>query len=87
MDLRWLSARIVFLEMTRGTRASNPPGTCVSRAIQRTGVRENAHGIVISDLVRGFQATSRTAQVFFIGDKFEYSNARRMPDYVVTCVL
>lgn len=64
MNLRWLNTRIVFLEMTRGTRASNPPGTCVSRAIQRTDVRENAHGIVISDLVRGFQAISRTVQVF-----------------------
>jgi len=31
----WLSARAVFLEVTRGTRASNPLGTCVSRAIQR----------------------------------------------------
>jgi len=63
--------------VTRGTRASNPLGTCAPRAIQRTA-REDAHGIVILDLIglpRELPRPLLSSAGPFIRDKFGYSNA------------
>lgn len=70
----------IFLEPTRGARgASNPFGTCTSRAIQKGGAR----GIIILDLNQIFflpfprlsPGKLRAVQIFYRHDKFQYSNA------------
>lgn len=73
--------------MTRGTRASNPPGTCISRAVQRAA-RDDAYRIVILDLTGLSRRPACSAlRVFFLSlDKFGYSNTRT-PGQAVTCVL